>query len=87
MITSMHNELLKRHEVTAVLAADANPGMEACMEQLAAHFKVDKDVIALKQVHSKFGSSEFLVHAYVYASKEAKQLIEPKPKVKKAAPA
>lgn len=79
--TTVHNMLLKRHEVTAVLESPSNPGFTQAQTQLAQALKVAEEVIVVRAVRSHFGSSSFVVEAFAYDSLEDKQRIEPKPKV------
>ena len=77
------NELLKRNEVEFMLSSTSNPGFEG-----AKNFLVENghsvESIVVKAVRSNFGKGEFFVEAFVYDSKENKELVEPKPKEKKA---
>jgi len=88
VVEKVRNNLLKRNEIIAILVEQSNPGLDKARSLLASEFKVAEELIALKAVHSKFGSNEFTIEAFVYDSIEDKQRIEPQPKAvpKKEAP-
>lgn len=77
------NSLLKRREVTTSITHSGNPGYAFVTKHLAEHFKVPEEHIAIKSLHGKFGSPEFIVQAFIYDSAEDKKHVEPKPKIKK----
>jgi ribosomal protein S24E len=77
------NELLKRREIEVVVEKSENPGFEKIKEDLAAHFKEEVDKIVVNNVYSKFGSGFFHIKAMIYDSKEDRERIEPKVRVKK----
>lgn len=79
------NALLARKEIKAIVEAIKNPSIEEAATLIASHFKAEKDNIAIKIVKGKFGRNTFLINAFVYKSKEDKEKIEPKKKVKKGA--
>ena len=78
------NPLLKRREVKVIVESQSNPGIANSLKMIADQFKAKEDVIAVKAVKSKFGRKTFLIDAYIYDSAKDKEMIEPKPKVKKA---
>ena len=79
----IRNELLKRHEVSALFEAESNPGFAQTQTVLAQILNVDETMIALKALRSNFGSKSFTVEAHIYDSLEHKQRFEPKLKQKK----
>jgi len=78
------NNLLKRREVFAVVENNVNPGFEKVREKIASHFEVDKDLVIVKNLKSKFGSHLFEINALIYDSLQDKEMIEPRPKARKA---
>lgn len=80
IVKKFRNNLLKRDEVSSILLEQSNPGFNKARSLLASELKVTEDLIALKAVRSKFGSSEFTIEAFVYDSASDKQRVEPQPK-------
>lgn len=78
------NELLKRREISAVVEAEANPGFEKAKKDIAEHFKIDENLIAIKSLKGNFGAYSFLIDAFIYKTEEDKNKIELKEKVKGA---
>lgn len=82
------NTLLKRHEVTGELkfTGAATPSNKQLQEELAKKLSVAPEVIVIKHIYGSFGGGKATFEAYAYASKEQMEKIEPKKKVKAAAP-
>ena len=85
VIQDKQNPLLRRREIKLIIEAGKNPSMQEAAKKVAEHFKAQEDCIALKQIKGKFGRKTFLIEANIYNSKEDKEKIEPKKKVKKQA--
>ena len=85
-ITKDHeNVMLKRREVSATLSFDkATPSNAEVAKAIATKLSAHEDVIVMKQILGGFGSNTAQVTAYIYATKEQREKIEPKIKVKKA---
>lgn len=83
LIRDLKNELMRRYEVKLVVKADKNPGMKEAARMISEKFKAPQDAIAIKELKSKFGRDTFLIDAFIYKSKEDKEKMEPKKKVKK----
>jgi ribosomal protein S24E len=83
------NTLLKRQEVTGELTfvGAATPSNKQLLEELTKKLNVAADVIVIKHIYGAFGGGKATFEADVYASKEQLDKIEPKKKVKAAAPA
>ena len=79
------NELLARKEIKVIVEATKNPSVDEAFALIIDKFKVDRDCIAIKLIKGKFGRDTFLVEAHIYKSKEDKEKIEPRKKVKKGA--
>ena len=79
--TKTHNKLLKRHEVSAVLESQGNPGFAKAATSVAELTKATEDRIVVKNVSSRFGRNTFTIDALVYDSVEDKARIEPKIRV------
>jgi len=79
------NDLLKRREIQLAMSSENNPGLEQARKFLAEKLKHPEEHIAIKSLKNNFGTNEFLIEALAYDSKEDKERIEPKPKIKKKA--
>ena len=80
--SDFRNELLKRKEVLAEIEAGKNPGFLMSQKEIANHFKVSEELVVMKALRGNFGSSSFLIDAFIYDSAEDRDKIEPKKKVK-----
>ena len=80
------NPLLKRREIKVIVESPSNPGFSNALSMISQQFKAKEDAIVVKAVKSKFGRNTFLIDAYIYDSAKDKEFIEPKKKLKKAAP-
>jgi len=76
-------ELLKREEVSFLINSESALSTIAAAENVAQHFKVSHENVAVKHIGNKYGTHDFLVNAYIYDSIEGKNKIEPKAKAKK----
>ncbi|MEK6850500.1 MAG: hypothetical protein AABX85_02915 [Nanoarchaeota archaeon] len=86
VITDFRNDLLKRREVKVIVESQSNLGFQNSLSTTAQQFKAKEEVIVVKAVKSKFGRNTFLIEAYIYDSVKDKDSIEPRKKIKKAAP-
>jgi len=82
VLKDFKNDLLKRREISIVIKADKNPSFIEAVDMIEKEFKVDKELIVARNIKGKFGRKTFLITAYIYDSKEAKESIEPKPEKK-----
>lgn len=83
-INTKEEPLLSRTMLKAVLDFEkATPSYPEIVSLIAAHLKKDDKLIAIRHVHSYFGSKKADVTAYVYSDESRKQFIEPKVKAKK----
>lgn len=87
IITQDKNDLLKRHEVTALLNSETNPGIEQVKSLLAEKFKVSSEHVAVKSLKNNYGTNKFKIEALIYHSPAEKEKTEPKVKTKKGASA
>jgi ribosomal protein S24E len=83
VLEDKENFLLNRREVKVIVEADKNPTYEEALNLLIEKFKVAGDTVAIRQVKGKFGRNTFLISAFIYKSKEDKEMFEPKKKEKK----
>ena len=83
VISDFKNDLLKRREVVFVIGSEANPGVAGANKAMVDRFKTSEENIAIKKIMSNFGKREFMIEAFVYNTKEDKEMVERKPKVKK----
>ncbi len=79
------NLLLNRKEVKIVVEAAKNPSLQEACKTISEKFKVQEDLVAVKEVKGKFGRNTFLISANIYDKKENKDILEKK-KEKKASP-
>lgn len=86
IIKETKNGLLNRTEVKSIIISAKNPGFEEAKKMLVDKYKADEGAVVVKAVKGKFGRDTFLIDAFVYNSVKDKESVEPKPKVKKAAP-
>jgi len=84
IIEDRQNELLNRKEVKLIVEAGKNPNFPEALKLVADKFKVQEDLISVKEIKGKFGRDTFLISARIYKSKEDKDKLEKK-KEKKAA--
>jgi ribosomal protein S24E len=85
ILNELQNKLLKRKEVVVEIESEKNPGYEAVKGLIATQFKADAENIVVKTLKGHFGSNLVTVDAFIYSSKEDKENVERKPKVKKSA--
>ena len=83
IIEDKNNELLKRKEVKIITESKTSPSIGEAVNLVSKEFKTQEDNIVIRNVKGKFGRKTFLISAFVYGSKEAKEKIERKPKKKK----
>lgn len=76
------NELLDRREVEIIVEREHNPGLEGAKKAIMEKFGAGEDLVAVKKLFSKFGKKEFIIDAFIYHSKEAKEKTEVKEKIK-----
>ncbi len=80
------NPMLLRKEILAhVSFTKATPSNVEVAKAIATKLSASEDAVVVKQIKGGFGSTHAVIKAYVYASKEQKDKIEPKIKVKAAA--
>ena len=80
IIEEKNNELMNRKEIKIIVEADKNPTAQEALNVIAEKFKSEEDVIVVRSVKGKFGRRTFLISAYIYGNREAKEKIEPKQK-------
>ncbi len=70
------------HEVQFEKVTPSNTDARKIM---AAHFKVNEEVVAVRHIYTAYGTHKAEIHAYIYDSKKDFDTFEPKKKEKKAA--
>ncbi|MBU1136118.1 MAG: hypothetical protein KJ559_01260, partial [Nanoarchaeota archaeon] len=75
--------LLKRNEVKLKVEQLVNPSYEEAVKLIEENFKAEKDNIVIKFIKGQFGTSSFVISAFIYKTKEDKEIFEPKKKEKK----
>lgn len=78
----IENILLSRIEVDAEIKYDkqATPSTEDVRQSLSKELEVDKDLVVIKKIDTKYGAHIADVKAYQYFSKDEKNKLEPKVK-------
>jgi len=74
---------IEKEEVKMILFQESNPSFQEASKLIAEHAKKSEDAVVIKAVKGKFGRKSFLIDAYVYHTKEDKESIEPKKKLRK----
>ncbi|MEX2017493.1 MAG: hypothetical protein WD876_03395 [Candidatus Pacearchaeota archaeon] len=82
IISEKENSLFSRKEIVAEIIGESTPKKTEVETLLAQKFSSIPDAIKIDRILSKFGSNNFVIHAKIYNSKEEKENIEPKIKVK-----
>ena len=78
------NALLLRTELKGAISfTGATPNFEALKKALASELKTSDELVAVKEIYTKFGFPQADFRANVYQTKEQLQLVEPKKKEKK----
>jgi len=75
---------MKRNEIKVLIEASITPSFQDSEKHISEKFSKPIENIVIKKVEGKFGSNTFLIHSYIYDSKEAKEQTEPKKKEKGA---
>ena len=85
IINEKDEPLLSRKEVTAELYFEkaATPSNDKVKKNISSQLKADEKLIVIKKIDSHYGTTEAVVTAVVYTSKEEMEKIEPKKKEKK----
>ena len=83
IIENKDNFLLKRNEVKLKVEQLVNPSYEEAVKLIEENFKAEKDNIVIKFIKGQFGTSSFVISAFIYKTKEDKEIFEPKKKEKK----
>ncbi len=81
--------LLSREEVQARVGffGTSTPSRKEIRKSLADQLKKDPELIAIKNISTKFGASEAYISVFVYDNKEEMTKIEPESKREKEKPA
>jgi len=83
-IKEKNNPLFNRKEIQFSINSDISPNKNEVKKIISEKFSTPLEAVAVKKIHSKFGSKMFVIDASLYSSKEYKDKIEPKKKEKKA---
>lgn len=88
-VNKKENQILKRQELTGELTfvGTATPSNKQLQEELSKNLGVAPELIVIRHIYGAFGGGKATFEAVAYASKEQFDKIEPKKKVKAAAPA
>ncbi|MCL5018479.1 MAG: hypothetical protein M1416_01785 [Candidatus Pacearchaeota archaeon] len=83
ILKQKENPLFNRREVEVNLESNVPPKINEAEEVLSKKFSVNSDSVKVKKIAGKFGSTNFVITANVYPSKEDKEKIERKSKKEK----
>jgi ribosomal protein S24E len=83
VLNEKHNPLFNRKEVQVSIDAGATPKTSEAEEFVAKQFSSSAENVKIKMIKGKFGSTNFVVTANIYSSKEDKDKIESKAKKEK----
>lgn len=88
-VNKKENQILKRQELTGELTfvGTATPSNKQLQEELSKKVGVAVELIVIRHIYGAFGGGKAAFEAVAYATKEQFDKIEPKKKVKAAAPA
>lgn len=87
IIYEKDNLMFSRKEVVIQIQKETCPKKSEVEALLGEKFSVPTDTIVVDKILPKFGSDLFLIFARIYKSKDEKEQIEPKIKIKAAKPA
>ncbi|MFH1377070.1 MAG: hypothetical protein ABIH25_05535 [Candidatus Woesearchaeota archaeon] len=81
------SELIARTEIIAEVehTAKPTPSEETIKENLSKELKIEKDLIIIKHIFSKFGEGKSKIIAYTYKDKETLKRVEKKSKKQRKA--
>tara|TARA_Y100000296_G_C4945220_1_gene143480 strand:- start:37 stop:423 length:387 start_codon:yes stop_codon:yes gene_type:complete len=80
LIEEKENPLFSRKEVLFDINAKVTPNHDEVEKIISEKFSTQSGNIKIKKIHGKFGSNDFKVTAFIYATEEDKNKIEPKGK-------
>lgn len=83
ILENINNSLLNRQEIKVLVESPITPSFIDAEKIISDKFSKSTETIAIKNVKGKFGRNTFLIHSFIYDSKENKDKIEPKKKEKK----
>ena len=84
IIEEKENFLTNRKEVKFIVKAEKCLNYDEALGIIAEKFKSAPELVVVKQVKGKFGRNTFLISAFIYKTKEDKEMFERKKKEKKA---
>ncbi len=84
ILEEKENSLLNRKEIFGTIDAELTPKTLEILELVGKHFSSNTENIAIKKIKGNFGSKTFHINANIYDSKENKEKIEPRIKIKEA---
>lgn len=80
ILNEKENPIFKRKEVEVKIELNISPKMQEAEELIAKKFSATAENIKIKKIKGKFGSSNFIITANIYSSREEKEKTEPKSK-------
>ncbi len=80
ILEEKENPLFNRKEIQASIESEVTPSNSDIKKLISGKFSTQIENIKIKKILGKFGSKTFEVLANIYASKQDKENIEPKPK-------
>lgn len=76
------NILFDRRELSMIFESDSCPSHAEINKFISSKLSVPEENVKVKKISPKFGQKKFEVNAHVYSSKEIKEEVEPKIKIK-----
>jgi len=83
ILKERENPLFNRKEIEISIEANVAPRRSEAEEFIAKEFSTANENVKIKKIKGRFGSNSFIITANIYNSKEDKDKVEPKKKVKK----
>lgn len=82
ILEEKENFLTNRKEVKFIVKAEKCLNYDEALGIIAEKFKVASELVVIKGVKGKFGRNTFLISAFIYKSKEDKEMYDKKKKGK-----
>ncbi len=83
ILKQKENPLFNRKEIEANFEANVPPKINEAEEILSKEFSTNPESVKIKKIAGSFGSTNFMISANIYSSKEDKEKIEEKSKKEK----
>lgn len=87
ILSDKKNPLFDRREIEVNALLSVSPKIKEAEELIGKEFSANPENVKIKKIKGRFGSTNFIITANIYSSKEEKDKVETKiktPKKKKA---